>query len=98
MYVHCVRRAQEARLQSLAMQAAESDCTLRVTSTHLCSADSARAKEKTGEPHQTSTLNFQRPREIHQTSNLNSADKIAPYASWHLGTLDDCSAVISQSS
>ena len=27
----CVRRAQEARLQSLAMQLAESDCTLRVT-------------------------------------------------------------------
>ena len=26
----CVRRAQEARLQSLAMQLAESDCTLRV--------------------------------------------------------------------
>ena len=44
--VECVRRAQEARLQSLAMQLAESDCTLRVTSTHLCSADSARAKEK----------------------------------------------------
>ena len=42
----CVRRAQEARLQSLAMQLAESDCTLRVTNTHLCSADSARAKEK----------------------------------------------------
>ena len=38
--------AQEARLQSLAMQLAESDCTLRVTNTHLCSADSARAKEK----------------------------------------------------
>jgi hypothetical protein len=32
----CVRRAQEARLQSLAMQLAESDCTLRVTNTHLC--------------------------------------------------------------
>ena len=29
----CVRRAQEARLQSLAMQLAESDCTLRVTNT-----------------------------------------------------------------
>jgi len=28
------------------MQLAESDCTLRVTNTHLCSADSARAKEK----------------------------------------------------
>ena len=42
----CVRWAQEARLQSLAMQLAESDCTLRVTNTHLCSADSARAKEK----------------------------------------------------
>ena len=43
----CVRRAQEARLQSLAMQLAESDYTLlRVTNTHLCSADSARAKEK----------------------------------------------------
>ena len=42
----CVRRAQEARLPSLAMQLAESDCTLRVTNTHLCSADSARAKEK----------------------------------------------------
>eukprot|EP01046_Picozoa_sp_COSAG06_P007812 COSAG06_NODE_388_length_16429_cov_129.962094_3_plen_183_part_00 len=41
----CVRRAQEARLQSLAMQLAESDCTLRVTNTHLCSADSARAKD-----------------------------------------------------
>ena len=41
----CVRRAQEARLQSLAMQLAESDCTLRVTNTHLCSADSARAKK-----------------------------------------------------
>ena len=41
----CVRRAQEARLQSLAMQLAESDCTLRVTSASLCSADSARAKE-----------------------------------------------------
>ena len=45
-YDECVRRAQEARLQSLAMQLAESDCTLRVTNTHLCSADSARAKEK----------------------------------------------------
>ena len=45
-WVRCVRRAQEARLQSLAMQLAESDCTLRVTNTHLCSADSARAKEK----------------------------------------------------
>jgi hypothetical protein len=49
----CVRRAQEARLQSLAMQLAESDCTLRVTNTHLCSADSARRRRP---PHSSSRL------------------------------------------
>ena len=34
------------RFQSLASRQAESDCTRRVTNTHVCSADPARAREK----------------------------------------------------